>query len=81
MQLETYTMDAATFMQQANQVKEALIEAMERDGLLTKPATEIMINYAIVITKPGWLGSFFKNMLHSDGAKLQNLRIDVVKAV
>lgn len=48
--------------QNCNVVKEILLEALERDGLLTKPAAEIAQDYAVILAQPGWLGRLFRKV-------------------
>lgn len=80
MKMEIYSMDATDFTQHANQVKEILLDALERDGLLKESAANIAVTYAVVVSKPGWLGSLWKRLTNNKDDK-QNLRYDVVKSV
>jgi hypothetical protein len=61
-----------------NVVKEALLEALERDGLLKKPAAEIAQDYAVILAEPGWLGRLFRKVT---GEKDGDLAVRILKSV
>lgn len=77
MNVQIYSMDIEDLTKNANIVKEAVLSALEKDGLLKKPAEDIASEYAIVISKAGWLGTLWKKLSKDD----KNLRYDVVKSV
>lgn len=79
--MQIYSLDVEDLTKNANIVKEAVLAALEKDGLLKKPATEIAEEYAIVISKPGWLGKFWKKLHQGNAEDAKNLRYDVVKSV
>jgi hypothetical protein len=60
-------------LKNANAVKEVVLWALEREGLLTKPAAEIGERYAIVLHKKGWFGVLWDKWF--DGIKDGNLKI------
>lgn len=74
-----YSLDVTDMTNNANLVKDVLLAVLEADGLLTKPSAEIASNYAVVVSKPGWLGKFFHKLQGNDSDK--NLRFDVLKRV
>lgn len=49
----TFTDQDVQLTQNANAIKESLLIALERDGLLKKPATEIAASYVVVIHRQG----------------------------
>lgn len=61
-----------------NVVKEVLLEALERDGLLKKPASEISENYAVILAASGWFGRLFRKLT---GEKDQVVTVVIVKSV
>lgn len=75
-----YSMDFEDMNKNANIVKEAVLSALEKDGLLKKPAGEIAAEYAIVVSKAGWFGTLWKR-LKAEGNDSKDLRYDVVKSV
>lgn len=79
MNLQIYSMDIADLTKNANIVKEATIAALERDGLLKKPAQDIAAEYAVVISKVGWFGQLWKRLNLSENK--DELRYDIVKSV
>lgn len=79
MDMQLYTMETSDMQKNANVVKEALLGALEREGLLKESAESIATKYAVVISKPGWLGTLFKRI---NGTYEKNtLAVDVVKVV
>ena len=77
MDVQIYSMDIEDMNKNANIVKEALLAALEQDGLLKKPAVEVAEEYAVVISKAGWFGKLWKKLNVDE----KNLRYDVVKSV
>lgn len=76
--MHVYSLDIEDMTQNANIVKEAMLAVLEKEGLLKKPAAEIAAEYAVIISKPGWLGQLFKGIKADDK---NSLRYDVVKSV
>jgi hypothetical protein len=75
-----YTQDTEEMLQNANAVKETILYALEREGLLKKPAQEIGEAYAIILHKRGWLGKFWLKWF--DGVKEgAAIKCDLVKIV
>lgn len=68
----------ADLTKNCNLVKEILLSALERDGLLKKPAAEICQDYAVVLAEPGWLGRLFRKVT---GEKDGDLQIRILKSV
>jgi hypothetical protein len=79
MDAQLYTMETSDMQKNANIVKEALLGALEREGMLKESGEVIASRYAVVISKPGWLGSVFKRM--SGTFEKNMLAVDVVKVV
>lgn len=75
-----YTVEAEDYTRNANVIKEVLLQALERDGLLTKKASEIAASYAVVARKRGWFGMLFKR-LAGEEPKDDNIIVDVLKVV
>lgn len=67
--IEMYELTREGLTEIANAVKENLLAAMEREKLLTKPASEICEDYAVLITKPGLLGKMFRWIKGEDPPK------------
>lgn len=78
--MNLYSFDDMELTAQANGIKEQLLDALEREGLLTKPASEIAAQYAVVLHKPGWLGRVLSAVLFKD-PKASDMRVDVFKVV
>jgi len=76
--MRTWTMDLEDFQKNANVIKEEILHALERDGLLKKPVSEIGDQYAVVIAEPGWLGKLFHKI---KGEERNAVRIYVMKQV
>lgn len=76
--MRVFTLDIEEFTKNANVIKEEVLKALERDGLLKKSAVEIGEDYAVVISEPGWFGKMFHKLKGEDKAAL---RIYVMKAV
>tara|TARA_Y100000310_G_scaffold157041_1_gene156455 strand:- start:307 stop:573 length:267 start_codon:yes stop_codon:yes gene_type:complete len=67
---ESYTVDRETFTQLANQAKEVLVHGLVNEGYLTdEQSEEILSSYALVVHKPGIIGSFIKKYLWPDEGK------------
>ena len=80
MKMEMYSMDITDLTAMANTVKEQVLGGLERDGLLKKSATEIAEEYAVVLSKPGWLGKLFAK-LSSESVKDNKLNVNIVKLI
>jgi hypothetical protein len=78
--MQIYSLDIEDMTQNANIVKEAMLAVLEKEGLLKKPAHEIAAEYAVIISKPGWLGQLFKG-IKVNTEDSNKLRYDVVKSV
>lgn len=63
MNIKTYELTAGGLMKTSNQVKEILLDSLERDGLLKESAEWIAQRYTIVVTEKGWLGKAFDALL------------------
>lgn len=75
-----YSLSCEDLTKHANAIKEALLGALERDGLLKKPAADICASYIVTLTEAGWFGRLFKRMCGQEVPK-GSLAIDVFKAV
>lgn len=75
--MDIYSCDVEGMIRNANSVKDALLQALEKDDLLKKPAHEIGAEYVIVCHKPSWFGKFFVKIFGGDEKDL--LRVTVVK--
>jgi hypothetical protein len=78
--MEIYSQGLEDMMRQANVVKDTVLEALEKEGLLKKPAKEIGEQYAVVIHKRGWLGHFMAKWF-GDGEAAKSLRVNMVKVL
>jgi len=77
--MEMYSMDLMSLTKNANEIKDTVLAALEREGLLKVPAAEIADKYVVVLHKEGWLGRSFKRIV---GKYEPNaLAIDVLKQV
>lgn len=75
----TYSVsDIGDLTTKCNLTKEVLLEALERDGLLKKPAVEICSEYAVVLSQPNWLGRLFRKIA---GEGEGHVTIRIMKAV
>lgn len=77
--MQTYEVTTEDLTKTANSVKECLLHALERDGLLTKKAEEICQTYAVVVSKPGWFGRWFRAVRNEE--KPGFVSIDIMKLV
>lgn len=66
MEQKVYTVDKDDLSQIANQVKEVLLDAMNKDGCLNKPVEELKCEYTALIVSKGILGKYLDNVLFSD---------------
>lgn len=73
-----YSFDVGDITKNSNTVKEVLLAALERDGLLTKPAVDVAANYAVVIYEQSWMGKLFSKVTGGDE---KSLKIQVMKIV
>lgn len=78
MMLTTYNFTETNVQSLANQVKEVLLLSLEREGALSKPAQELLENYAIVVSKKGWLGQCLDRIL---GGEPNAMRLTLVKII
>lgn len=78
--METYTLTTEDMTKNANSLKETLLLALERDGLLKKKAEEIAASYVVVVRKRGWFGKFFKR-LAGEEPKDDSMVMDILKVV
>lgn len=77
--MRTLSMDIEELMKTGNVVKEAVLAALEKDGLLKKPASEIGDSYVVVVAEPRWFGKLFRKVTGKEDEK--ELRIYVMKAL
>lgn len=73
-----YSMTESYIQENINLAKECLLFALEREGLLKRPAEDIAKEYALVVHRKNWLGSIIAKMKGETGTKLN---VDVVKLV
>lgn len=76
--MRLYTLDVTDLTTNANKIKEEVLLALERDGLLKKPAAEICTSYAVTMNEPGWFGRLFRKVI---GEKEGSLTIRVMREV
>jgi hypothetical protein len=80
-----YTSSEGEVIKNANTVKECVLQALERDGLLTKPAAEIGASYVVVVHRQGWLGRLFKRpaglSFQDENGQKEFMAVDVFKSV
>ena len=76
--MKNYPMEIDDLNVIGNTIKEQLLQALEREGMLTKPAVEIAAKYAIVLSEPSWFGRIFGKLKKDEKP---SLRIYVMKEV
>jgi hypothetical protein len=59
MDLTTWTFSPEELTSNANLVKEVIVSALESEGLLLRPASEICERYAVLHVKRGLLGRIY----------------------
>lgn len=59
----SYLMNLVQLQSTANDAAGILLQALEREGLLTRPAVEIASEYAIVFVEKGTIGSAWDAVL------------------
>jgi len=77
--MELYSMTLVDLTVHGNGVKEALLHALERDGLLKEGAEAISKKYVVLIHKPSWFGRAIASLIGMD--KKDQLTITVAKIV
>lgn len=78
MLLTTYSFSETEVQSLANQVKEVLLLSLEQEGVLNKPAQELLESYAIIISKKGWLGQCLDRII---GGNPNDMRITLVRVI
>lgn len=78
MHVTIYSMTSDDLTANANIVKEQVLAALSRDGLLKAPPEELAEKYTVVVVKPGILGKLFRKI---QGVDPNRLEIQVLKAV
>ena len=78
--MNIYSMDLEDLTKSANVIKESLLFALERDGLLKKPAKEVAEAYVVVLHKRGWLGELFRWVWGEDKSE-NSLKVSIMKSV
>lgn len=77
--MKLYQMGLDDITTNSNAVKEEILKALEREGLLKESAEEISKKYAVVIYEPGWLGRIWQTMINKQVTA--GLHVNVVKLV
>jgi hypothetical protein len=62
----------------ANDIKEIVLAALEREGLIVDAET-VAAEYAVIVYRPGWLGRLFDKL--RPGAGDEPLRATVLKTL
>lgn len=78
MRVTIYSMTSDDLTANANVVKEQVLAALSRDGLLKAPPEEIAEKYPVVVVKSGILGRLFRKI---QGLEPNKLEVQVLKAV
>lgn len=73
------TQDTEDIIRNANVVKEVVLLALEREGLLLKPAAEIGPLYAVVLHKKGWFGQMWDKWFNA--TEKDTFKVVMVKIV
>lgn len=69
-------------MAQYNLVKEALLDALVKEKLVSQEhADAIKSNYAVIVTKRSWLGRFLDKFFFKADAPDEEMKIVVVRIV
>lgn len=80
--MSMYSMTEADMTENANLVKEHLLEALERDGILKEGAAkEISGKYVVVQTKPSCLGRIWMALKGVKEEDRGSLYIQIMKTV
>jgi hypothetical protein len=75
MEQKIFSVDKDDLSLIANQVKEVLLDAMNKDGCLNRPVEELKCEYTALIVSKGILGKFLDNILFSDDPKATKIII------
>lgn len=75
--LEVYSYTEMDLQKFANQVKDLVIEELEKEKLISKSAEEIASSYCVCLTKKGLFGRFFDKVNHKDDDK--EVRLIILK--
>lgn len=77
---KAWLMDEDFLTHQANQYKEAFLEALvENDFITDDQAIEIADNYAIIIKRQGWLGRKWDKLKPGEKTDKDDIQIEIVK--
>lgn len=74
-----FTMDTGQLTGQANDVKDSVLLALEKDGKLTESAEKLGGVYAVMIHEPSWLGKLWMKAKGIDPKEGKGLIITIVK--
>jgi hypothetical protein len=76
--MKNYPMELDDLTRVGNTIKEQLLQTLEREGFLTKPAVELGAKYAVVVAEPSWFGILFSKLKKDDKP---GLRVYIMKEV
>jgi hypothetical protein len=77
--MKIYQFDYEEMTRQANTIKEAVIEGLEKEGLLKGSAKEISEHYVVFVHKRGWLGELFAKWFGDSNDSI--FRVNFFKAI
>jgi len=78
--MKVYSHTVEDMTRDANAVKEAVVFALERDGLLNGRAEDVLSKYVVVLHEKGWLGRLFRRF-NGEEDKGEGLAVTVTKVV
>lgn len=60
--MKNYPMEIDDLTRVGNTIKEQLLQTLEKEGFLTKPAAELGAKYAVVVAEANWFGNLFAKL-------------------
>lgn len=80
MQIETYSFTPTELQNAANVVKESVLTALERDGVIAD-STALCERYAVVLVSRGWFGRVLDKVFGVEQGAVQFRLVRVLDAV
>jgi hypothetical protein len=78
MQYESYSLDVAGLTEAFNNVKDSLLDTMQRDGIIAD-AEALGGKYIVVVHKKGWFGQAYDKLFGKDDDKPDKLKFSILR--
>jgi len=70
-----YSMSTTQFTETSNQVKEAFLEAMVKEEIITKEQSDEMNQYCMVVSEKGYFGKIWDKIFLNKQARITVVKI------